>query len=67
MLLDGKVVGFRFGFDVVWKVNFADLPEVEPQSCSPHLYTPLTRDFRSALCMNFFYACCIFARLIHLD
>jgi hypothetical protein len=44
------------------------LPGVEPQSCSPHLLMSLTRVFRSAFCMDFFfYVCCIVAQLIHLD
>jgi len=40
---------------------------VETQSCSPRLYTSLTGDSTSALCMNFFYACCIFGCLKYLD
>jgi hypothetical protein len=50
----GKLLGLESVLAWCGRLISLTLPGVEPQSCSPHLYTSLTRDFRSAFCMNFY-------------
>jgi hypothetical protein len=70
LLLYGRMSGLESVLAWCRRLISLTLPGVEPQSCSPHLLTSLTsltRVFRSAFCMDFFYVCCIIAQLIHVD